>query len=504
MESWIETIVANIGGGHYREEMLEGRPHLVVNGAILGEDVIDGNRGPIFYPDEENAAAVPQWDHMPIVLDHPASGSARTVSYLNENKVGVILNTAHDAKAKKVRPEFWFDKERTRELAPAVLDNILNRRPVETSSGLKMGLENKAGEFNGKKYNGVSRRQQPDHVAVLPKSVGAYSVAMGGGIFANAAPDLDTETRAVLARTLAHCLNAVNPGDTLVVNELSFDQVSCRLAKALSGTHGEKGRYWDGWIEAVYSSYVVFYDGKGKVWRQEYTASDAGVTLTGKAVEVVRTVSYEPVTNAAPDKTVTNQQETQTVDKTAIITDLVTNQGYAETDKVWLNKLEAAELKQLPSKKPVNNAAPPIVPAPLPPDTTLAGLVKNADPATQAFFTDLLQTHNAEKVRLVEKITKAPGNQFKPEDLLAPTFPIQNLRMIASLVPDAQVNNAAPPVPGAFGLNQILTPINPAALGMFGAPPPAAGQVNNAGQTNNAVQVPTLGLPGQIEFGSAK
>lgn len=501
MESWLETIVANIGGGHYREEMLEGRPHLVVNGAILGEDVIEGNRGPIFYPDDENAAAVPQWDHMPIVLDHPTTGSARTVSYLNASKVGVVLNTAHDTKAKKVRPEFWFDKERTKELAPTVYENILNKRPVETSSGLFMGLDQSAGTFNGKPYTGVARKQRPDHVAVLPNKVGAYSVAMGGGIFANSAPDVDTETRTILARTLAHRLNGVNQGESLVVNELSFDQVSCRLAKALASTYGEKGRYWDGWIEAVFSAYVVFYDGKGKTWKQEYTASDSGVTLSGKAVEVVRTVEYEPVDGAEDDNedAVSNSsRESQTVDKTQIITDLVTNQGYAETDKVWMNKLEPAELKLLPSKKPapqVNNAATPPAGGTL----TLAQLVANSSPSDQAMYADMQATYNAEKVKLVDKISKAPGNRFRPEDLA--TFPVQNLRMIADLIPDAPVNNAAFNPIG--GLGSVLTPITPAQLGFMGAPAPSPQQVNNAGVNNGAPTVPVLGLPGPIDF-SAK
>ena len=488
--TWLETIVANVGGGHYREETLEGRTHLVVNGAILAEDVIEGNQGPIFYPDVENAAAVPQWDHMPIVLDHPASGSARTVEYLNANKLGVVLNTAHDAKARKVRPEFWFDKDRTKELAPTIYEKILNKQPVETSSGLKMALVLKPGKFNNKEYAGVATKQQPDHVAVLPKTVGAYSVAMGGGIFANAAPDLDTGTRTVLARTLAHCLNSVSPGETegFVLNELSFDQIFCQLAKKLSAQYGEPGRYWDGWLESVYPTYVVFADGKGKTWKQEYTASDSGVTLTGKAVEVVRTVSYTPVTNAAPAN-VTNQKETQTVDKTTIIDDLVKNQGYAEADKAWMNKLEADELKQLPSKKVVANTAatvPPPPPTPAP-AVTLQQLVANADPATQAVFADMVSTHNAEKAKLVEKITKAPGNTFRAEDL--GNMAVQNLRMIAGLIPDAPVQNAA-------GFN-LAYPLQP-AFGGIGGPISGLIPVANQGgtQANNAApQVPVLSLP---------
>jgi hypothetical protein len=488
METWLETIVANIGGGHYREETFEGRPHLVVSGAILGEEVIEGNRGPIFYPDDENAAVVPDWNHMPIVDDHPSSGSARTVPYLNERKLGVVLNTAHDPVSKKIKPEFWFDKERTQQLAPTVYDSILNKKPVETSSGLFMKLENKEGEHNGRGYKAISRKQRPDHVAVLPHKVGAYSVAMGGGIFANAAPDIDTETRTVLARTLAHAVNAVSGG--LVLNEMSFDQVTTRLCKALASAYGKKGEYWNGWVQEVYPGYVVFYD-EGKLWKVEYTASDSGVTLTGKAVEVSRTVSYEPVANAAPGQHVSNSsQETETVDKTQIITDLVSNQGYTEADKVWLNKLEAAELKQLPSKKaPVANAAPVVVQTPVQATSSLKDLVKNSDPMTQAMFADMEVTYNAELTKLVEKISTAPGNRFRKEDL--EQMPVQNLRMIASLIPEPVVQNANP-----FGVVNLNTPLTPMFLGAAGVPAP----VNNAQANNAAPQVPVLGLP-TMSFG---
>ncbi len=501
-ELWLETIVANIGG-HYREEKLEGRDHLVVSGAILGEEVIEGNRGPIFYPDDENSAVTNAWDHMPIVIDHPTTGSARVQSYLNDNKLGVILNTTHDSKAKKITPEFWFDKDRTQALAPVVYENILNKRPIETSSGLFMSLRLQGGVHNGKKYEGVSTKQRPDHVAVLPNKVGAYSVAMGGGIFANAAPELDTETRTVLARTLAHSLNAVNGG--LILNEMSFDQITSKIAKALSATYGEKGRYWDGWIEGVYPTYVVFYDGKGKCWKVEYTNSDSGVALTGKAVEVVRTVSYEPVANAASGDPVSNaSQETETMDKTTIINDLVTNQGYAETDKVWMNKLEATELKLLPSKKPVVNAAPVVpvtqpVAAPIPvgAPVTLNQLVANASPDVQGMFADMQATYNAEKTKLVEKITKAPGNQFRAEDLTQ--MPVQNLRMMAALIPEpAPVNNAAAGPGGFLNLNMPLTPMTPNLLGAVGSAP----IVNTAGGTAPAPQLlplPTMSFDAPVK-----
>lgn len=47
-----QTIILNIGGKFRREE-LEGRPHLVVPAVILKESVLNGSKGPIFYPAEE-------------------------------------------------------------------------------------------------------------------------------------------------------------------------------------------------------------------------------------------------------------------------------------------------------------------------------------------------------------------------------------------------------------------------------------------------------------------
>ena len=99
------------------------------------------------------------------------------------------------------------------------------------------------------------------------------------------------------------------------------------VAETLATTYGEKGQSWRGWIVQLFPDYVVWstdYRSDGKLMKQSYTVSDTGATLDGKPVEVVRKVTYSPVTNVS----VTNQNEetsTMPFDKKAHLDSLIAN-----------------------------------------------------------------------------------------------------------------------------------------------------------------------------------
>lgn len=354
----LERITINIGGGKVRKEKLEGRDHLVVPTVLLMEQVLNGSAGPIFYPHAENKKAVAAWNHMPIVVNHPEVDgtpvSARSPDELNSRKVGVVLNSEADDATKKVKAECWFDVDRLKATDVRIYNNVLKEIPTESSTGLFLNADPVKGKFGDASYDHVARDQNPDHLAVLPDKVGALSIKMGGGLFANS-EKLPEACQAVQQRTAENALKAV--GIEFVGNELSFNTVTRHLSDILARNHGEKGRYWEGWVEDVFGDHVIFRD-KGKTWRQDYTANDKGVSLKGSAVEVVRTVSYTP---AAAANAAGHSTESKTMDRTAKIASLIGN-GYAEADRVWLDKLDDATLANI---KPVTaNAAATPPPAP--------------------------------------------------------------------------------------------------------------------------------------------
>ena len=55
---------------------------------------------------------------------------------------------------------------------------------MEVSTGLFSEIEPKPGVFKGRHYKGVVRNLRPDHLAILPDSIGACSIADGAGAHA--------------------------------------------------------------------------------------------------------------------------------------------------------------------------------------------------------------------------------------------------------------------------------------------------------------------------------
>lgn len=480
----LERIVLNVGGKKPRREFLEGRPHLVAPARILKEGVLNGSGGPGFYPHDENKKNFTAWNHMPIVIDHPdvdgSPVSARSPDVLNSRKIGIVLNAVANDTEKAIDVECWFDEDLTKKLDKRVYKKVSNGEGLECSTGLHLNADTGSkGEFGDAKvkYDWTARDQNPDHLAALPDKVGALSLEAGGGIFHNA--EKEPEACAIVQkRTAENALKAV--GIEFVGNELSFNTISRFLSDSLSTTHGEKGRYWDGWVQDVFSDHVVFSDGKGKTMKQSYTANDKGITLVGKPVEVVRTVTYQPVGNAAPGDT-----QEQKMDRTAKINSLIGN-GYAETDRAALEKLDDATLALI---KPVTNAAPasppPPPPAPagngsltpltreqaiaiLPPDmVAVLNFGQQTIDRTRALMVNSLKSLGTRNPYSDEYLNKLPPEQLEALCKLAGVGPGQTGAPAAGGVPGGMFSNGYQP----GWMN----------MGGFGPPPAGANYLLNAG-----------------------
>lgn len=502
----LERITINIGGGKVRKEKLEGRDHLVVPTVLLMEQVLNGSSGPIFYPHDENKKAVAAWNAMPIVVNHPEIDgtpvSARTPDVLNSRKVGVVLNAAADDATKKVKAECWFDEALLKATDVRIYNNVLKEVPTESSTGLFLNLDPVSGKFGDQPYNGVARDQNPDHLAVLPDKVGALSIKMGGGLFANAEKEPESHQQ-VQQRTAENALKAV--GIEFVGNELSFNTTTRQLSDILARTHGEKGRYWDGWVEDVFSDHVIFRD-RGKTWRQDYTANDKGVSLKGSAVEVVRTVSYTP---AATANAAGPNQETKQMDRTAKINSLIGN-GYAEADREWLSKLDDTALANI---KPVTaNAAATSPPPPAPTvtlPTTNGGTVTidraalmAALPAEDVAVLNFGKQHLAQTRAALIANLKGTGRCKFTDQYLA-NLPLPELQAMVEMaggsVAQPTTNGGPSPfvpgyIPGMPVANGGISPFPYGAPhpGMYPFPPMyGPGQVNYAAAAGSATPAPT-------------
>jgi hypothetical protein len=177
----MEHFTVNLDCRNLRTEYLEGEKYLVAPVVLMTPDVHNGSKGALLYRKKELRDYAPSWNHKPIVLNHPTKGIACTQEFLNQYKMGIVLQT--DFVRGKQRSEAWFNERRTAQVAPKILSKLKRKEMMEVSTGLFVDLRGGPGKHNGKRYKAVAANHKPDHLAILPDSEGACSIADGGGLF---------------------------------------------------------------------------------------------------------------------------------------------------------------------------------------------------------------------------------------------------------------------------------------------------------------------------------
>jgi hypothetical protein len=283
-EPVFQRLTFNIGGG-VRFDKLDGEDCIVVDTNMLAPGVWAGSGGPLLYTEDELTDNVDAWNHMPIVVYHPTAAdgtgvSARDPVVLNTRGVGVILNTHY---SEKLKTQSWMKIRRLNEVDKRILDTLKAGKQVEVSTGLYTINEGPEGEYNGQKYVAKATKFRPDHLAILPDKVGAYSVKAGGGMLQLNESREPERTQRILHRGLEEHLKAI--GVTVTANEMSFTDVSRALSDALATKFGRPGQYWDGYLCEVYPDYVVYRSEDNKLYKIGYSSDGSSVALTGDPVE---------------------------------------------------------------------------------------------------------------------------------------------------------------------------------------------------------------------------
>lgn len=167
----------------------KGREYLVAPLSLIVPGVLNGSKGPLYYPPEEVGRDPSIWNRIPLVLSHPTDPI--TNKHLSASHPGVLersgLGEVRDAHwdGRKLRAYGWFDAEHTRAKAPDVYNALKSGQPVELSTGLFTDNEEKTGDFKGKQFTHIARNYRADHVAILVKENGACSVSDGCGVLVN-------------------------------------------------------------------------------------------------------------------------------------------------------------------------------------------------------------------------------------------------------------------------------------------------------------------------------
>lgn len=130
------------------------------------------------------------WNNRPLVLNHPQVDgsfvSANSPSVLESYAFGLTMNAFIEDK--KLKLEAWIDKNRVTTLGgefEEVYNRILEQDSndlVEVSVGFFCDVQQTKGKYKNQTYTGIWKNIKPDHLAILPNSIGACSVEDGCGI----------------------------------------------------------------------------------------------------------------------------------------------------------------------------------------------------------------------------------------------------------------------------------------------------------------------------------
>jgi hypothetical protein len=169
--------------GRIRTATYQGQEHLVVPVVALVAGVVNG----VLAPSEVIAASLPQWNGVPLVVNHPQNSAGLHISanespVVAEAVIGRFWNCTYSQE--RLRGELWINlrvAESMGEEVLAALNRLRSGQALEVSTGFFAPMAEQSGTYNGRAYQGVYTDIRPDHLALLPHDIGACSWADGCG-----------------------------------------------------------------------------------------------------------------------------------------------------------------------------------------------------------------------------------------------------------------------------------------------------------------------------------
>ena len=287
----IEKLTANLGSA--KRQNKNGVDYWVAPMTMLREGVLNGSRGPLFYPASEIKKVVDPWNGIPLTNGHPPV-SARSPAIDAEYRLGTVYNSSFSGNA--LKGEAWFEADRVQRIEPRILNMLETGEKIEVSTGLFTKNSDEPGEHEGRTYNGTASNYRPDHLAILVDVPGACSIADGCG----------------------------------VNNALSHDQVREMLRQAVrTGTSGYV------WIVDVFPKYFI-YERENKYYHQPYSVTAKDVQLKGDPEEVTKVVTWKKlktkkkgasILKTLGTKPMKNMEDGGIIAKNNRVSELVTNCG---------------------------------------------------------------------------------------------------------------------------------------------------------------------------------
>ena len=424
-----------------RKEILNGKHFSVIPGCIMTEGVHSGSDGAYLYPGSELEKWTPSWNHKPVVINHPIDNegnpaSASDAVVMQTTWVGFLMNTVYSGENKQ-DTEVWLDDDILGKVRPDVAVRLANGETIEVSTGVIADKVAEAGVFNGKAYVGIAVNHRPDHLALLPDSVGACSVKDGCGCGGRIANEDKPKKKKLTNKAM---------GKHIENMDLSFDEVGRQVQDQLRTRFGRPGVSWYGMVHAIYDDKVIYETDEPpySMMMLPYTVNNGKVTLSkDDPTACQRIVSYKMTSNegfvADADGILTpilsNSEGRMSFKRDEVLTALIGNgKPFPEADRKTVESFSDDTLKGLhesfvTNKKVDKKEEPPVVEKK--PDgkiATLDELLANASPVLREGINELLDSQLAEKQRLIDVIANA--TKAEPDSLKG--IPIKTLKVLAA------------------------------------------------------------------------
>ena len=300
-----------------RTEVFNGEEHWVIPTIMIVEGVLNE----LFYSASEIEKFPEAWNGCPIPVFHPEQAgqnfTANDPQVIEEQCVGYMFNCYYENK--RLKGEAWINKKEAAAKSPLLVQMIENGEMVEVSTGLWCEHDGTPGQWKGEKFKASVFNFRPDHLAVLPGGKGACSIADGAGMGrTNDRKEKEDEMNEKKARQLGLKINdAIRVGDSKI-NELSHEEIWTEIRAALTVKHGgfDSGVY----LNSVYNDFFVFVretDEGSALFKQAYSIDkNDKVVFDGDAEEVVKQVSFEPISSDNDDKGTGNSTQPDAIDQT--------------------------------------------------------------------------------------------------------------------------------------------------------------------------------------------
>ncbi len=329
------------------------------------------------------------------------------------------MNTSWDGQ--RLKAEAWLEPSRLESVDSRVLNAVQKGEMMEVSTGLFSEIEPKPGVFKGRHYKGVVRNLRPDHLAILPDSIGACSIADGAGLMRNSRKEMEL------------ILNSFG-----INRDAAHDKVRLLLRNAASAELGESFDF----VENVFDTTFVYKTNEG-LWQRNYSLQGGKAVLEGFPIRVEKKVTYVALANEEKGK---SKMKKEIKTNKAIVEELTSHGVWTEEDRDFLEGLSEGHLSKI-----VNMAKTAVVTPSIPPTEErkeeIVEEVKQVDNTEQVkapsdylealpaeireVLNEALTTQAEQKAKLVESIVANKKNILSKEQLA--TLKMTELKAMAAL-----------------------------------------------------------------------